>query len=119
LWTVRSFSIKVSELEDLDKLKKLAALDNKSLSEMIKAAIREYLSHHTPPNPQGTLDRALNVNMPLKPSNQCCVEGCKRKAKHHLILQNYEDKKEAFNVCEVHKYWRHQTFKKLVGHKDI
>jgi len=116
---IATFSLKISDLPILNKIEKLGDLEGKSRSAMIVTAIQEYLHHHDPPNFQPTLDHAVNIGMSVKSSSVCCVGECKRKAKHRLVLKDYEGKTETFNVCDLHKRWRHKVFNQVVGHKQI
>ncbi|MEM1590322.1 MAG: hypothetical protein QW175_07880 [Candidatus Bathyarchaeia archaeon] len=85
----------------------------------VMQAIREYVERHCVPNPQVTLDRILNTSLPAKPHDACCVPRCNRKAAYQLILQDYEGKREIFRVCQLHREWRHNRYRFIVGFKEL
>jgi len=118
-WTIRSFSINLKDLEYLQKLREIGLRENKSQSEMIVIAVKEFVKKHSIPNPQAQLDRLLQIQMPHKPSWQCCVENCHTKALFHLFLKNFEGKTECFPVCWRHRRWKHPQFRWLVGRKKL
>lgn len=93
----------------------LAQREGTSKSQLFLKALVEYVNRHCVPNPQMTLDRALTVGLPAKPSDVCCVPNCKRKAKFLKQLRNYNGKTEFFQVCEVHKKWRPKDYPFLIA----
>jgi len=118
-WTIRSFSINLKDLEYLQKLREIGLRENKSQSEMIVIAVKEFVKKHSIPNPQAQLDRLLQIQMPHKPSWQFCVENCHKKAVFHLFLKNFEGETECFPVCWRHRRWKHYQFRWLVGRKKL
>ncbi|MEM3579223.1 MAG: hypothetical protein QXL54_03245 [Candidatus Bathyarchaeia archaeon] len=97
----------------------MARREGVSVSHVCLKAIIEYVNRHCIPNPQVTLDRILNTSLPAKPHDACCVPGCNRKAAYQLILQDYEGNREIFRVCQLHREWRHNRFKFIVGFKEL
>ena len=96
--------------------------DREGFSSCAKRAFMEYLTRHTPPNPQLTLDRATQLNelgLPVKPNFLCCVPKCNRKAKYQLRLRDYKGQTEQFNVCQRHKRWTHPTFRFVEGYSYL
>ena len=96
-----------------------AKRDGWSFSHFVAVAIQEYLNHHPLPNPQSQIDRMLEVEMPHKPVTQCCVQGCRGKAKSLLTLKDFNGKTEQFQVCLNHKLWKHPKFRFLVSFREI
>jgi hypothetical protein len=109
---IRSFSVTPEEQETLIKFQEFVDREFRgNLSQGIIFSMKETLERHTPSNPQPTIDRCLTLNMPVKSNNLCCVTGCTGKAHYKLTLKNYEGKEEIFNVCWLHRKWRHPTFR--------
>jgi len=103
----------------LDKAKELMEREGKSLSKLFIDAITEYVRLHYSGNPQVPLDRILQLQLPAKPYNQCCVPNCKGKIRYRLLLKDFSGKIESFKVCFKHKEWKHNRFKFLIGLKEL
>ena len=101
------------------KLERTSWASKTGFSELARKAFKEYLERHPLPNPQATLDRTLGLNMPHKPSWQCCVPDCPGKARYHLFLKDFEGNMETFQVCIRHKKWKHPRYKFLQGLKEV
>lgn len=101
------------------KLERTSWSSKTGFSELARKAFTEYLERHPLPNPQATLDRSLNLNMPHKPSWQCCVPNCRGKARFHLFLKDFDGNMETFQVCHRHKKWKHPRYKFLKGMKEV
>ena len=102
--------------KDLDAI---GQRDGWTKSHTFLTALKEYVEHHPLPNPQAQIDRMLEVQMPHKPVHQCCVGSCRRKAEFLETLKDFEGKTERFQVCSIHKNWRHPRFKFLVNYRQI
>jgi len=59
-WTIRSFSIRLEDLEVLEELRKIANRERLSLSRQIVIALREYVKRHGHGNPQTPLEGFLS-----------------------------------------------------------
>lgn len=118
---VKTFYIKKEDFPVLEEFLKLSYREDgpRSFSTTILKAMKLYLRHKQIPNPQARLDRMLKLQLPHKPSWQCCVSDCKAKARYQLILRDFENKTEIFRVCWAHKHWKHKRFRFLVGLKPL
>jgi hypothetical protein len=96
-----------------------AQLDGWSFNTLALNAFIEYMQHHPIPNPQAELPRMLELRMPHKPISQCCVPGCRGKAKFLNTLRNYNGKKEKFQVCTAHRHWRHPEYRFLISSREM
>ena len=120
-YLIKTFSfpnnIQIHELFTL--FDKLAKREGVPKSQLFLKALIEYVNRHCVPNPQMTLDRTLELGLPAKAHDVCCVPGCKRKAKFRKQLRSYDGKTEIFQVCEFHKRWRHKDFPFLISFKKL
>jgi len=118
-WIRRSLALPLRDKWLFDYLRDKARLDGYSFNNLVRHALAEYYQRHPLPNPQSQIDRMLEVKMPLKPTSQCCVAGCRRKTKWFLRLQNKQGKVQEFQVCDSHKRWLHPDFKMLVSYREL
>ena len=102
-----------------DHFEQVARMEGVNKSQLYIRAMQEFLQRHPLPNPQSQIDRMLEVQMPHKPANQCCVQNCRGKAKFLLRLKDFEGKQEEFLVCEGHKNWRHQRFRFIISYRPL
>jgi len=117
---IKTFSVTQEESKILSKLDEFADREFKgNKSQTIIFLLKEGLERHTPSNPQPTIDRCLNLNMPVKSNNLCCVPGCIAKTSYKLILKNFQGKEETFNVCNKHRTWKHHDFRFLKSSKRL
>lgn len=118
---IRSFNIPFDKVPVYEEFMRIVRREagERGFSQVLIKAMEEYIARHAIPNPQATLDRILSTSLPAKPHDACCVPGCNRKAAYQLILQDYEGKREIFRVCQLHKEWRHNRFKFIVGFKEL
>jgi len=118
-YLIRSFSVKKEFYPFFASFLEKCKREHWDFSYAVNLAIKEFVERHCIPNPQVTLDRALNTGLPAKPYNVCCVPECKRKVAYRLILQNYEGKTEVFQVCRLHREWRHPDYRFIVGFREV
>lgn len=122
---IKSVSFKKHDFQLLSDFMEKANLEKTSYSEkdgfsaLTRKAMAFYLLHHPLPNPQVTLERSVNLNMPVKPSNVCCVPHCRTTARFILMLKNFKGTIERFPVCHKHRNWKHPKFRWLVGKKEL
>lgn len=118
---IKSFSVKKEHYNILAQFMEIARRERKTFEEKdgfsscVIRALKEYAEHHPLPNPQVTLQRSFNLDMPAKFTFECCVPTCKRKAKLMLTLKDFEGKTEQFQVCIDHARWRHKQFRFLMS----
>jgi len=122
---IKSISFKKPEFNKLLTFMEVARRERQTFEEKtgfstcVKKAMWEYLKKHPLPNPQPTLDRSLNLDMPVKPTNACCVPHCRTTARYILMLKNFKGVVERFPVCRKHRNWKHKDFRWLVGKKEV
>jgi hypothetical protein len=118
-YLIKSFSVKAEFYPFFAKFLEKCEMEHWDFSYAVNLAIKEFVERHCVPNPQMTLDRGLELGLPAKAHDVCCVPGCKRKAKYILRLGNYNGKVESFQVCEGHKEWRHRDYRFLMNFKQL
>ena len=116
---IKSFSVKSEKCNTLDAFMEIVRREHISFSDGVIWALEEFNQRHTPANPQPTLDRILRTNMPVKPNTECFVEGCKAKSKYQVVLRNFKGEEQTFNVCKLHRRWKHPEFKYPIRAKRL
>jgi len=116
---VKSFSVKMEKKGVLEQFVAFCGREHITFSDGILWALEEFNKRHTPGNPQPTLDRCLALGMPVKPNTMCFVPDCRARARHQIVLKNFDGKEQLFNVCDRHKRWRHPEFKFIVRRKTL
>jgi len=101
------------------RLERSSSASKTGFSELAIKAFSEYLQRHPLPNPQTILEHFSLTGLPAKPAWQCCVPNCNNKARFQLILKDFQGKTETFRVCQVHRKWKHNRFRFLVGFGEI
>ena len=116
---IKTISVRKRDCNTLTAFMEIARRERRSFDEKdgfssaVIRAMEEYIQHHPIQNPQPTLDRSFNTELPAKPQSCCCVPTCNRKAKFILTLADYQGKSEKFPVCQQHKHWKHERFRFL------
>jgi len=118
-YLIKSFSVKAEFYPFFAKFLEKCEREHWDFSYAVNLAIKEFVDRHCVPNPQMTLERTLELGLPAKAHDVCCVPGCKRKAKFRKQLRSYDGKTEIFQVCEFHKRWRHKDFPFLISFKKL
>lgn len=121
-WIPKTVTFRADSPEETELLKQLEQrmqIDGYGFTRLSLEAYREYMQRHPLPNPQSQIDRMLEVQMPHKPTTQCCVQNCRGKAKFLLRLKDFEGKQQEFLVCEGHKNWRHQRFRFIISYRAL
>lgn len=115
---IKSFSVKREYFPFFVRFLEKCEREHWDFSYAVNLAIKEFVERHCVPNPQVTLDRCF-IGLPAKPHNVCCVPNCNRKIRYRLQLSNYKNQTMTFQVCELHKNWRHKDYPILTAFKDL
>ena len=116
---VKSFSVKPEKCNTLTAFIKFCEREHITFSSGVIWALEDFLKRHTPPNPQPTLDRSFNLEMPAKPNTICCVPDCRAKSRYQIVLRDFHGKEEVFNVCGRHRRWKHPKFRFIVRSREL
>lgn len=120
-YLIKSFSFPNTPAikEMFEHFAEIARREGANKSQLYLRVLQEFLLRHPLPNPQSQIDRMLQVQIPHKPVTQCCVQGCRGKAKFLLTLKDFSGKTEQFQVCLNHKLWKHPKFRFLVSFREL
>jgi len=115
---VKSFSVKPEKCNTLIKAMEIFKREQVDFSSGVLWALSEFVERHSY-NPQPTLDRLMNLEMPNKPRTVCFVPDCRAKSRYAIVLRDFKGAEETFHVCSRHKKWKHKQFRFLIRSREL
>jgi len=117
---ITSFSVPINDAWILDELDRLAKLERKSFSEMVRIAIKEYIERHRKGNPQTTLVPPPQIYFnPVLEHKATLIDDLEKTIKHNFArrvpLKNIVAAFAASSGLNEETVWKYVTLLRRAG----